>query len=882
VPGDATGDDDDCDGVDQDCSGTADDNYVPTGCGDGVCARESACVEGEEQACQPGQPTGDDDDCDGVDQDCSGVADDNFVPPTCGRGVCASEGRCQAGFEQPCVPGQATGDDADCDGIDQDCSGAPDDHFVGASCGQGVCASTATCVQGEVQACVEGAPTGDDADCDGVDQDCSGAADDNYVPTTCGQGVCERESACDEGQEEPCEAGLPSGGDNECDGIDQDCDGVPDDGYPPVECGVGACARESACVEGEVQACVPGQPTGDDTDCDGVDQNCDGTADDGFVPGTCGVGACAADEACVTGEVQCTPGDPAPDDPTCDGVDDDCDDATDEDWVPTTCGVGACERDATCVQGEATCTPGEAAAGDYVCDGADEDCDGQPDEDYVPVRCGLGACERESECTEGVESCTPGASSDQPDADCDGEDEDCDGVADEDALLTLRVPEDHGTLQAALDAAGWCARIEAGPGRYVERLTWPNRTGRIELVGTMGAELTIIDGSSGGRTVSMSGSNINQDHVLSGFTVTGGRAPSGGGIAVTSGAAPLIRDCLVAGNSAYQSGGSEPAGGGVLCLDAAPLLVNVWMEGNTVEGEAADGGGFSGLQNCTGTLRNCVLASNRCSGSFAHGAGISSNQGSNVTLENVTIYGNTLSGMFVEGSGIGMLLGGQMRIRSSIIYSNSVYVFQSPNPTATHSRTELQGEGNITDNPRLQADLRLSPDSPCLDAGDPAAPFDQEPHPNGYRVNMGAWGNTPFATASDLPVGWCATLLGGWTNSDDGCKDPLGSDARGLTWGPRLDAATWAAQDGACTASQLGGQQDWRLPTVEELLAAAGPLANDAGRSLANADNLYLASDECAGGGHLLVNLAMAAADQEPACVEADTAAFARCVRAAQ
>ena len=36
--------------------------------------------------------------------------------------------------------------------------------------------------------------------------------------------------------------------------------------------------------------------------------------------------------------------------------------------------------------------------------------------------------------------------------------------------------------------------------------------------------------------------------------------------------------------------------------------------------------------------------------------------------------------------------------------------------------------------------------SPCIDAGDPDEPFSAEPLPNGNRVNLGAYGNTPEAS----------------------------------------------------------------------------------------------------------------------------------------
>jgi len=36
--------------------------------------------------------------------------------------------------------------------------------------------------------------------------------------------------------------------------------------------------------------------------------------------------------------------------------------------------------------------------------------------------------------------------------------------------------------------------------------------------------------------------------------------------------------------------------------------------------------------------------------------------------------------------------------------------------------------------------------SECLDAGDPQSSFEQEPFPNGLRVNQGAYGNSIFAS----------------------------------------------------------------------------------------------------------------------------------------
>ena len=60
--------------------------------------------------------------------------------------------------------------------------------------------------------------------------------------------------------------------------------------------------------------------------------------------------------------------------------------------------------------------------------------------------------------------------------------------------------------------------------------------------------------------------------------------------------------------------------------------------------------------------------------------------------------------------------------------------------------------GNISEDPMFvdpqNGDYHLQPGSPCIDAGDPASDYSQEPSPNGGRINMGCYGNTSEATTS--------------------------------------------------------------------------------------------------------------------------------------
>ena len=235
-----------------------------------------------------------------------------------------------------------------CDGLDSDCDGRTDESVRRTAAGVvNVEPEVRRFVAGElVDNCRPLAPAADDSSCDEIDSDCDGNVDEDYRSSriTCGVGVCAANgiTQCFAGRERfNCREGQAQGDDANCDGLDDDCDGAIDEDFRSqrVECGQGACTNRinSRCIDGRVDAqCRPEEPLGADDQCDGVDTDCDGRIDEGVARATeCGVGACLANgmSRCEGNDEvdDCTPGEPAPDDRSCDGIDDDCDHAVDED-----------------------------------------------------------------------------------------------------------------------------------------------------------------------------------------------------------------------------------------------------------------------------------------------------------------------------------------------------------------------------------------------------------------------------------------------------------------------------------------------------------------------------------------------------------------------
>ena len=338
-----------CNGADDDCDTLVDEDFIYTqengqqkaigqvcdGVGECGTGTVECDADGDDATCST-DPDGSENEatievCDGLDNSCNGLSDEGFVYQgqpiggpcdgvgSCGLGTVECQGLGTAacstepsGSEDESVAETCNGADDDCDGlVDEDAAGDPLTQAcytgVGGTKDVGTChGGTATCGSGAWGACDgEVTPASDDSVCDGLDEDCNGQEDEDYTPLACGTGVCSNTSECVSGGVIPC-APLPeTGDDTDCDGLDDDCDGETDESFIPTAYGLGVCACDSTCTAGVESACTPSAaPLSEDTTCNALDDDCDGTTDESYSDFI----ACTVD-SCVDGQGTSTPSD---------------------------------------------------------------------------------------------------------------------------------------------------------------------------------------------------------------------------------------------------------------------------------------------------------------------------------------------------------------------------------------------------------------------------------------------------------------------------------------------------------------------------------------------------------------------------------------------
>jgi hypothetical protein len=405
-----------CDGRDNDCDAAVDEDATailqavecytfPSGCvevspGDFQCTGECSpgsmeCHDGE-LACT-GETGPRAESCNDLDDDCNGTVDDGW---------------------------DKDGDPANCGGCGIQCTALLPNAVV--SCQQGQCQLDA-CLTGffDIDPATPGceyactpAQGGNKVCGSPADNDCNGVPDQQEFDTStdpdhCGQcnyrcevhkpygtevlpgaqacqgGVCGY--GCLPGFHDTvpgvpgCECEESNGAVEQCDGVDNDCDGTVDNGFDLLtdadhcgSCGF-RCADLPVPANAQLAGCVNGQCR---FQCVGDHHDINGDLNGGAAPPT--------NDGC---EYACTPAGAE----TCNGADDDCDGDTDEDGggqpLTRSCYTGTpagSQSNPPCRAGQQTCTGGgwgsclgEITPVPEVCgDGVDNDCNGTPDDGF--------------------------------------------------------------------------------------------------------------------------------------------------------------------------------------------------------------------------------------------------------------------------------------------------------------------------------------------------------------------------------------------------------------------------------------------------------------------------------------------------------------------
>ena len=299
--------DEPCDSVDSDC-----DPSTSAVDADGDGRDECRDCDDGDAAVYPGA----EEICNGVDDDCNPATDE--VGDWDGDGASICDGDCN---DQD--PGQAVPTYERCwNGLDDDCDGEVDemDDLDGDGRGCGDCDELDPTVYPHAPEL-----------CDGLDNDCDDVVDE--VEDSDGDGWADCPASGEPGDVDcaPLDHTVHPWNDEVCNGLDDDCDPATDEGVDSD--GDGATICDGDCADTDATSSPGGVEV-----CDGADNDCDLATDEDFDLDGDGIATCGPDGVAGTPDDDCDDTDasrrPGAVDVAGDGVDSDCDGSADAATCP--------------------------------------------------------------------------------------------------------------------------------------------------------------------------------------------------------------------------------------------------------------------------------------------------------------------------------------------------------------------------------------------------------------------------------------------------------------------------------------------------------------------------------------------------------------------
>ena len=223
------------------------------------------------------------------------------------------------------------------------------------------------------------------------------------------------------------------------------------------------------------------------------------------------------------------------------------------------------------------------------------------------------------------------------------------------------------------------------------------------------------------NTASYGGGMYNYQNYACSLTkciFSGNEATSDGGGMYNDQSSPTVTDCTFGNNKAANGSG------GMRNWISSPTVTSCKFTGNL----AQHAGGMFNDNGSSPTVTNCTFGNNKATGI---GGGMFNLTNSNPMVTNCTFSGNSAGS---GGSGMDNRVSSNPNVTNCIIWGNEpneIYNY-SASPIVTYSDIQggWTGEGNINDDPCfVDADnpdpnlwnLRLKPDSPCVDTGNTTA-----------------------------------------------------------------------------------------------------------------------------------------------------------------